>query len=647
MQPASGCMTSVAVMTDPFANRPSAKAPAPERMALLHTLAFTTMRLCTAQLDAFTQRLTDALAQMSHQADSTETADLALHAYSHLTQHRTTFHRLIADCLQQELLREVETAGERVASRRDSGAMDLSLLTFDAMERKVLIDNLSQALDVANADLLAVLNLRIAHWLQTDEIGAADNPFRSEVFLRAVSDAWSKFDLRGASHLLVLRQLRVDVFLQIEPILQALNRELAIRKVLPDAEDTYRHRKVVQPAVPLPSRQDILRQWLAPEGSLNVIGARAGALLKKVFAHLQRNETIPPHIRELLTRLQPALRVVALAGLAFFLDERHPARRLLETLLRAGLGSSAGDALHDTVESAVAPILADGELPASLFEDAVRALEARMADEDHKLADRLGALAADAIAQENITHVQRLAEQDVAARIEVGDAAAFIEAFLQAQWTRVLSFAYEVRETRPEVLPDVRRAMDDLIDSVQPKSSPEERKHLIDSLPALLSMLNTGLDFVKWEGQERVAFFATLAEQHAAAIRAPVQQTPRAQLGARMDAMQKASENDLRRRAREQQDAARAVFMREVEALTPGTWAEFVRNDGSRTNCKLIWISPRRNRFIFSGRQGQLLFTLDEDALANALRAERVAVIPAGRIAERAIAASLDELRAG
>lgn len=636
-------------MTDMTATPHKGNAgPAPDRIALLHSLAFTAVRLSVTQLGAFTARLGEALSKAADEADSPDEVSLLRHAADHLEGRRATFHRLASECLQQELLQAVEAAAAHAASGVASGAMDLSLITFDAMERKVLIDNLSQAIDARDADLLAVLGMRVANWLQMEELGAAQNPFRSEVFLRAISEAWAKFDLQGAAHHLVLRQLRPEVFLRLGQVWQALNQELVVRKVLPEAEEKYRHRKTLPESIPAPSHIDTLRQWLAPEGTLHVIDARATQLLDKAFDDLQGQERIPPAIRALLTCLQPAISRVALADTDFFFHTRHPARRLLEAVIKAGLGCAPEDGeddpLFQSIERITAPLLVEGEVPHRLFVTATGELDELLEQEDRRLGEKLAAASAEAIKQENISRAQRLAEEDVSARLESGDVPRFLEIFLQTQWKRVLAFAHGIGDSRPEALPAVLKAMDDLIRSMQPKYTPEARKDMIDSLPALLNVLNAWLNVVKWEGQERDGFFVTLAEQHAAALRAPAELSARAQLEHRMDVMQKASEHELGKRIQEQQEAAMADYMRLIDALAPGRWAEFVRNDGSRINCRLVWISPGRGRMIFTARQGQLLFPLADDALGQALRAERVELIPTDEMIGQALTSALRSL---
>lgn len=639
-------MPACHAMSDPQPHRTAGKAAiTPDRLALLHTLAFAALRLCAAQRDAFAIRLEQALD--SRVADAASEADRALFraAHRHLAEHRGTFQRLVADGLQRALMQAIQDVADDVAHGIDRGALDLSLSTFDAMERKVIVDNLSQAMDRAGAEELAVLNLRIAHWLGVDETGSLRNPFRCEIFLKAVADAWSTFDPAQESHLLVLRQLDHTVFLELLPVWRALNQELALRHVLPDAEQKHRRHAQLHDTIPPPPAGEALRQWLAPEGMLKVIDARAAALADALLPCLWGIEAVPGRIKNLLRCLETPLKQAILDDSRFFFDAQHPVRRMLESLLAAGFGcrsDEGDDSLFHAIEALCARI---PSVALVQYKEIAEELDALAAREDRLLGDRLLAAVADAVNQENVAQAESRAEQDVLSRIESGEADPFIESFLQTQWMRVLAFAYGVRDDKPDVLQKVLGAMDELLGSVRPRESAEERKELVERLPALLAKLNAWLNVVKWEGTEREDFFDNLADRHAAAMRG-TDTDARQALERRMDMVERASEHRLERRAQEQRAEAFAPFMQEIDEMSSGDWFEYVRNDGTKVNCKLLWISPGRSRFIFTGRQGQLLFTLDRDALAQGMFAGRVVRLPAGELVTRAISAALQKLAA-
>ena len=118
----------------------------------------------------------------------------------------------------------------------------------------------------------------------------------------------------------------------------------------------------------------------------------------------------------------------------------------------------------------------------------------------------------------------------MALRVGSGDVVAVVETFLEKKWTSVLTIAYSVEPDKPGAVGSATRTMDDLIWSVKPKITQEQRKQLIAKLPGLLATLNKWLDIIKWQDAERLQFFAELAECHASIVRAPIDLSPERQL---------------------------------------------------------------------------------------------------------------------
>ena len=620
-------------MTDTSLNQPDERnVSASERMALLHTLAFTALRLCVAQFGDFTTRLITVLSRHAMHSEDAGEAEIYRHAEQYLSEHRLTFHRFFSESLQRLLLQEAQAACDASVAKGETDMMDPSLRVFDAMEHKLLLDYLKQLQEAVDPVALAALNMRVGCWLQSTAKGTATNPFRPEVFLNAVDDAWQKFDVDGKSHHPVLRQMWPEIFLQFGVVWQALNREFAARGVVPDAEEKCANTKEAASRL-----EDRLRRRLAPGGRLS--SERAKELLESMFVQISHEKTIAANIRPLFAPLEEPLCKKALSDMRFFFTDRHPARRLLDTLIECVLGyeaakdeqdeaqaESRADPLYQAVEKAIAQVVQEGAEDV-VCERLVSALQALVEKSLQAAGSKLHDTIAAATEDEQAAHIQTLAGSEVASRIQSGEVAGFIETFLQEQWSRVLAHAYSVRDAKPDVLQDVLKAMDNLIWSVQPKAGPDERKALVNRLPALLAALNAWLDIVKWESAERQAFFTSLAERHTAIIRGPAELTPRDQLEIRMNTVQKASEHQLSRRALQQQEESLAKFMLQIDGIVPGRWVEFVRNNGSKINCRLTWISPGRSRLVFVGRQGQLVFALERKALAEALRADRASVI--------------------
>jgi hypothetical protein len=190
-----------------------------------------------------------------------------------------------------------------------------------------------------------------------------------------------------------------------------------------------------------------------------------------------------------------------------------------------------------------------------------------------------------------------------------------------------MTFAYSIEEDKPGAVGNATRAMDELIWSVKPKATQEQRKALIGKLPRLLSTLNKWLDAIKWQDAERLQFFARLAECHASIVRAPIELSPERQLELAVEAAQR---DALRRveleQAAAEQEAARRRTISPVDGLERGMYFEFKTAEGAR-KVKLSWVSPLRTLFIFSGAGRREAFSLSAEKLAELLHAGSARVL--------------------
>jgi hypothetical protein len=64
------------------------------------------------------------------------------------------------------------------------------------------------------------------------------------------------------------------------------------------------------------------------------------------------------------------------------------------------------------------------------------------------------------------------------------------------------------------------KAMDNLLWSIEPKTSPDDRKRLMMMLPALIAELQEGMIQGQWSSDRRDLFFSALVDCHASAVKA-------------------------------------------------------------------------------------------------------------------------------
>lgn len=382
-----------------------------------------------------------------------------------------------------------------------------------------------------------------------------------------------------------------------------------------------------------------------PKGSLSRGDESTIDLLSKIFDTVFIDPNIPKEMRELIQFLQIPVLKAALADKNFFFEEAHPARRMINLLSSMGLDQrSTDDPLFQAMQRSVDRVGDAAADTAGLFSAAVAELEDSIkADEQFEVKAIAEPIQA-ALKQEKVVAATRSAKSAVAARVSSGEVVAVLETFLENKWTSVLTVAYSVEEEKPGAVGSATRTMDDLIWSVKPKITRDERKSLIAKLPGLLATLNRWLDIIKWQEAERLQFFAELAECHASIVRAPLDITPERQLEiavevAQQDALRRLEKDKAAQAAVEATpDDAEAT----VDTLERGAWLAFTQSDGSVRRAKLAWVSPLKTLYIFSLGGRKESFSLSAEKLAAGVRQSKVSIVQVEGVVERALSQAMD-----
>ena len=713
------------------------------RLLLLQSLVPIATNLVSSQVDAFASRLTQALFVVSDQTLRPEEAASSFLAYQLLKRNQTSFYKILTSQVNAVLTKEVSIVNTRTKNKTHAENQDISLVSFEEMENKVLTTNLSNALEVNNADQLVALNIRIGHVLRRTPISVSQNPFRPELFVTAVIQAWQEFDTNKETQNLVLRLLQPDSFLHLDSVYRGLNDALVERGILADIEsakredkkrftrtrpndleiqDPYLENKLrnifstakyvekKEPEVSInsthaadheydlaqgraylgdkntwsdapigensaakPETITIDREFFdyltglqrtkvvdeahpdrlhlrqisqhASVGELTHIDQNTIELLARIFDYVFSDPSIPIEIKNLIGQLQIPTLKVALMDKDFFFKDSHPARVLIDTLAKSSVffsgDASPEDPLFQMIEGIVEKVQQDFDQQIDLFSDVVADLEAFLKEEEQSAEQSIVEPVALALKQEKMRLAREFAENDVAMRVETGEVAGFLEEFLLDQWIRILTIAHNVKDEKPNALENALRTMDDLIWSLKPKNSSEERKELVSKLPAMLTLLNAWLNAIKWDEPDRVLFFSKLAERHAAIARAPLELSPRRQLEIAVNIAQRASEKRLNRHVQDQHVYIPDDCVQMVEQMERGVWVDFTTSAGVTTRFKLAWVSPKRTRYIFTNRQGHDSFSISSEELIAQLRSGGAVLITAGSVVDRALVEAL------
>src|SRR5476651_1898217 len=708
------------------------------RHALLEELIGIVTRHIGEQFMDLSVKLAGALIDATD--GDTRAMQARIHAGNMLRNNNMAFLHQASSMLEKVLRVEIALLSPLPKARARNTAQPLSLIPYEEMDSKVVLGGISKPFEILYSDQLQTLNVRLAFLLERDILRVSQNPFRPEVFLLALQQAWLAFDPEPTSANLLLPLLKPGMFVELGPMLEALNLALQRKGVLPGSVEGYKGRKAdapAAPAVPAPTRArgqqaalaEQLRQFFAsaesvdedidlsipdipmvpmmaggswvqgpaqgfhgamnnaaaqrqkampaqppsdggtadvsaagkdtakvfylpkikesvPQGSLSRNDESTIDLLSAIFDTVFQDQSISQEIRDLIRFLQIPVLKAALVDKDFFFQEAHPARRLIDLLSRMGWEQRKGpeDPLFQAMQRSVDRVGRDYDHELSVFTEAVNELEASIKAEESAAAAAIAEPIAAALKQEKMAEAGKLATDAVALRIGSGEVVAVVEAFLENRWVSVLTIAYSIEDDKPGAVNNATQAMDELIWSVKPKLTAEQRKQLIAKLPGLLSTLNKWLDIIKWQDADRLQFFAELAECHASIVRAPLEISAERQLELAMQAAQQAAERRLELQAKaappepEPQDDDAVI---EVDGLSRGMWLEFTQDDGGSRKVKLAWISPLRTLYIFSTAARQEAFSMSGEQLAAQFRDGQVRVIRAEGVVAVALTQAL------
>ncbi|MBI1891968.1 MAG: DUF1631 family protein [Burkholderiales bacterium] len=680
--------------------------PVARRKEILHSLIPIASCAANSQIDAFSLNLANAMLAKSENSGDALQARLYFTGAELLKKNAYVFYYL-ASAKLEEAMREAMRATEKrsVLDAIDKCEQALALVSYDEMDNKVLLSNMARPFELKYSEQYQTLGIRLASLTDQDELSLANNPFRPDVFLTAMNDAWTEFNPDVDAHPLVLPLMQQEVFFDMGPILHSVNESLISHGILPSMSDAYRIKKTTDAGAAKPDanvneelrrmlgygeeagqagspgqmlqigavgnqllgflagmQKTLLDQQLAgmtaasalstevlanikrqaPQGALTRVDENTIDLLTKVFDTMFSDQNIETEMKGLMGVLQVPVLKAALLDKEFFFQREHPARRLVDMLTKLSIAwdKSKGedDPLYQTVKRIVDRIQTEFDRELSVFSDVMNDLESFAKEEEKITEQTLSTPIAGALKKEKYTQAQKVAKNEVAMRIGTGEVVAFVETFLENKWVNVLTIAYTMQDEKPQAVESAVSTMDDLVWSVKPKITMEDRKELIGKLPSILQRLNKWLNVVKWDEAERVKFFADLAETHASIVRAPLPMTPERRLEIAVEVAKKAAERRLQKLANAKPEPEADEFDEKIKSLERGAWFNFFSDDfNAIKRAKLSWVSPMKSLFIFTSHNKEDTFQLTDKDLAQRMRKNTAQQVMAEGLVDRAL----------
>jgi hypothetical protein len=392
-------------------------------------------------------------------------------------------------------------------------------------------------------------------------------------------------------------------------------------------------------------------------------------MVAMLFDFIFETKDLPDGIKALLARLQiPVLKAAMLDG-AFFAKKTHPSRLLVNGLAQAGLGWAPAmgpeDPLYRKIDEIVHQILDNFSDDLAIFDEQRESLEAFLAEEEKAAEENIQTSAEEINKKDRLQIGSVLAKSEIEKRIESMPVPNFLATFLRQRWQSALEHVYLDQGEESDAWSGGVATLEDLVWSVQPKRSVEDRRHLVALLPSLLKRLSAGMQHRGWAVDDREAFMSNLVEAHAAAVKpsvaadrsptAAVAEAARAEAeiakaagdeakAAKAEALAEAMQQAVPEPVEPEREVIVDDYLEIAQSLERGVWIEFEADDGHLAFAKLAWVSPLRGTYLFTNRQGQKALSMTAEELAARFRADRARVVEAEPLIDRAFTSMISQI---
>ena len=395
-----------------------------------------------------------------------------------------------------------------------------------------------------------------------------------------------------------------------------------------------------------------------------------------LFDRIHQDKHVPDQIKHLIQRLQFPLIKVAFTDPELFVSPQHPARLLLDRIASTSIGwTHEGEDNRRylaEVQKAVQAVLAATEDGPGAFEKSLAAFEQYLTEEKTRDDDPV-ARAKRALAEAESREVMAInAMIQVRSAFDGVQIESYLRDFLLETWVRVLVAASLREKDKPGQVQRYLRVVPDLVWSVQPKASADDRRRLVELIPNLTRVLRDGLALIHMGEREQNEFFGRLMESHAMAVK-PVDQArylrsslATSELRARLEGMQltgtfpittvaggvRVSTGALMRAAAAHDAELKvpepvtdigpldrveeARLDEEIASWQRGTWFS-MWNGQEMVKARLRWISPLRTLFLFSSDREKNAHVMPPDLIKNYLKRGKLKALEATPLTKRAV----------
>lgn len=399
------------------------------------------------------------------------------------------------------------------------------------------------------------------------------------------------------------------------------------------------------------------------QGERDVIG-----LVSMLFQLVIEDRVVSGPMKAAISRLQIPIIKVALNESNFFCTPSHPARRLLNEMTQAVVGWEAADNYHtdplyQIICSTVERVTQDYTNDSTIFFDVMADLKSWIDDENKRIELRKKRLI-DAESGRDESASARAAVKRIIEQNLTNDTPEFIVVMLESSWSNLLFLAYLQQGQESEQWHDALITMQQLLWTVAPQRTRDDRAELLAQLPNLLESLRQGIDSINHDKCAVGDFFEKLEKVHMQVMQRPSpagdtqlsndrphhrREEQKMGLGEQARAVTKngllvAAVSQANTHSEFESHQPLELYQKSASELAVGQWVELIE-DNKKKRCRLVAVLRNSGKRIFVNRTGSKAAELDVNEIAQMLESGEMLLLENAQLFDKALTSIIDGLR--
>lgn len=376
-----------------------------------------------------------------------------------------------------------------------------------------------------------------------------------------------------------------------------------------------------------------LQQEVARQTGKNINDDKASTidLVGMIFEALLGESSLPDNVKAVLSYLHTPYMKIAFLDPGFFASPEHPARQLLNALEETGTkwvnadGSSQFKA-YPKIKSIVRTILLEFNDDLALIEqlrDDIREFNQKTQNNVRLLEQRE---AQKAEGEDRIRLIKKRVYQTVKERIDGKKLPSPLIVLLLHPWSEYLTFVLLRHGDQSEEWKEALETINEATWSIQPKSTPEDKKRQLAIQDKLTATLQAGFDTIAYDQAKAQRLLSAIHEMQIIALQNKQAQPAAAEVRKEIEATAVGHE-EARQLDVQPQTPAEHELVEKLRMVEFGTWMDFDELNGqTQVRAKIAWFNPKTLQYMLVNRSGKQI------ALMSALELARHMLSRNGRI---------------